>query len=99
MEVGRHFSISQTWPSEYERDWSVHPSVLTRERLSHRPTRFQILLIGKIFVMTSAGGTGPADSATAGPIFLAFLTESRKVTSVYKDDIDLSELLNLHVDL
>ena len=42
--------------------------------------------------MTSAGGTGPADSATAGPIFLAFLTESRKVTSVYKDDIDVSEL-------
>ena len=47
-------SISQTWPSEYERDWSIHPSVLTRERLSHRPTRFQILLIGKIFVMTSS---------------------------------------------
>ena len=41
-----------------------------------------------------AGGTGPADPATAGPIFLAYLItiQIEEVTSVYKDDIDASEL-------
>ena len=41
-----------------------------------------------------AGGTGPADPATAGPIFSAYLIaiQIEEVASVYKDDIDVSEL-------
>ena len=40
-----------------------------------------------------AGGTGPADPATAGPIFSAYLIaiQIEEVASVYKDDIDVSE--------
>ena len=41
-----------------------------------------------------AGRTGPADPATAGPIFSAYLIaiQIEEVASVYKDDIDVSEL-------
>ena len=35
------------------------------------------------------GGTGPADLATAGPIFSH---EIEEVASIYKDDIDVSKL-------